>query len=124
MTTTITAQKVVPVVGLTFVQQYPTNLHLLSEIVAALPTEQLPVVLRRNPDNPHDANAVEVHIPALGDMAFVGHVSREVAARLAPGIDKGQRFLAHVYWVRIHPDKPEQPGLDIAIARVVEGDRP
>lgn len=43
-----------------------------------------PLVLVRNPDNPYDANAIEVHTPS-GIM--VGHINKEIAADLAPILD-------------------------------------
>lgn len=42
------------------------------------------LVLQRNPDNPYDANAIEVHTPS-GIM--LGHVNKEIAADLAPIMD-------------------------------------
>lgn len=120
--TTVTRTAIVKVVGVSFTKTYPGNLLRLAEVDAQSRErgEQLAVVLRRNPDNFHDANAVEVHVPALGDMAMIGHVDRHNAARLAPRIDAGERFLAEVRWVRIDPDHADHPGIDIAITRVVE----
>jgi HIRAN domain len=40
--------------------------------------------LRREPDNPHDANAIRVEV----DGRLVGRVRREVAAQLAPALDR------------------------------------
>lgn len=118
---TLSRLAIVPVVGVTFVPAYPNNLLLLGEVAAeaAARKEALTVALRRNLENPYDANATEVHIPALGDMAMIGHLSREIAARIAPRLDAGDQFLAEVYWVRIDPDHLDRPGIDISIARVV-----
>lgn len=120
--TTITRTAIVKVVGCSFVETYPGNLLRLAELdgQARLKGEQLAVVLVRNPDNFHDANAVEVHVPALGEMAMIGHVPRGDAARLAPRLDAGERFLAEVRWVRLDPEHPEHPGIDIAVTRVVD----
>lgn len=104
------------VVGVSFVPSWPRNLYALEELSMAttlLGDEQIPVVLQRRPDNPHDSNAIEVHVPALGELAFVGHLPRAVAARLAPHLDAGERWLAEVGAVRIHPDHPEHPGLTV-----------
>lgn len=113
---------IVPVVGVTFVPTYPNNLLLLAQVAQAAEAngEQLPVVLVRNPANPYDANATEVHIPALGDMAMIGHLSREIAARIAPRLDGGARYVSVVHWVRIDPDHLDRPGIDVSIARVLD----
>lgn len=121
MTVTTTKAKLVKVVGVTFARGYPSNLLLLRDIAAQaeLDGERLAVVLVRNPANAHDANAVEVHVPALGDMAMIGHIDRENAARLAPRMDGGDRFLAEVAWARIDPAHTDRPGIDISITRVI-----
>jgi hypothetical protein len=49
--------------------------------------------LRRDPENPHDANAIAVHVPG-GDQ--VGWVPREVAAELAEDLDRGRPWAAIV----------------------------
>jgi HIRAN domain-containing protein len=53
------------------------------------------LTLRRQPDNPHDANAIAVH-PASLAKAQVGWVPREVAAELAPDLDAGRPWSAVV----------------------------
>lgn len=115
--------KVVPVVGVTFVATYPYNLLALRDVSmdAEQRGERLAVVLVRNPANPYDANAVEVHVPALGEMAMIGHVSAENAARLAPLMDQGITFRAEIAGARIHPDHTDRPGIDVAIARATAG---
>lgn len=118
----MSATKIVPVVGVTFVPSYPNNLLMLRQIEADAVTdghgEWLNVVLVRNPANPHDANAIEVHVPVLGDMAMIGHVPRDIAARLAPLLDQGIKFHSQLSGVRINPDHIDRPGIDVAIARV------
>jgi hypothetical protein len=47
---------------------------------------RLPLALIREPDNPHDPNAVAV---AHGDIGILGHVPKELAAKLSPDIDAG-----------------------------------
>ena len=54
-----------------------------------------PLELRRDPDNPHDPNAIAVHPAGGGEQAGrgaaqVGWVPRELAAELAPELDAGQ----------------------------------
>ncbi len=51
-----------------------------------------PLELRREPDNPHDANAIAV----LAGGAQVGWVPREVAAELAGELDTGKPWSAVV----------------------------
>ena len=121
------ATRLVKVVGVSFVATYPDNLTRLYELVdaAEVEGERLTAVFVRNPANPYDANAVEVHVPALGDMAMIGHVDRDNAARLAPRIDNGDRFLCGVAGVRIDPQHPDRPGIDIAVTRLLDSqDRP
>jgi HIRAN domain len=63
---------------------------LLSEAVA--PGQLL--LLLRDPGNPHDPNAIQVH-PA-GGGAQVGWVPRELAEELAPELDAGRAWSAVV----------------------------
>ena len=48
--------------------------------------------LERQPDNPHDSNAIAVRFGTLQ----LGYVRREIARRLAPNIDRGDRYSASV----------------------------
>lgn len=115
----MSAVKFVAVVGVTFVPAYPNNLHMLAQVERDNTGEPLVAILVRNPANPHDTNAVEVHVPALGqDLAMIGHVDRANAARLAPHMDAGLRFQAWIASVRISPAHPDRPGIDIGIRRV------
>ncbi len=50
------------------------------------------VELRREPDNAHDANAIGVFFGAL----HVGYLRREIARRLAPKFDAGERYRAQI----------------------------
>lgn len=82
---------------------------------------RLPVRLVHEPDNPHDPHAVAVWCPYLGDYGFLGYVpasshgapNRVVAA----GLDAGERWWGYVAKIRIHPDHPDHPGIDITIRR-------
>ena len=120
MSVAVTPTKTVKVVGVSFTAAYPANLLLLSKMVADAEVvgERLPVLLVRNPANEYDTNAVEVHVPCLGDLAMIGHVDRDNAARLAPRMDGGDVFLCSVTDVRIDPYHPDRPGIDIGVARV------
>jgi hypothetical protein len=52
----------------------------------------LPLELRRDPANEHDANAIQVWAGALQ----IGWVPRELAAELAPRLDAGEPWSAVV----------------------------
>jgi hypothetical protein len=73
-----------------------------------------PLELRRDPDNPHDRNAIQVHPDAGG--AQVGWVPRELAAELAPELDAGRAWSAVV--LREQRRSPREPrhGLTMLMA--------
>jgi len=73
-----------------------------------------PLELRRDPDNPHDANAIQVH-PFDGG-AQVGWVPRELAAELTPDLDAGRAWSAVV--LREQRRSPREPryGLTMLMA--------
>jgi hypothetical protein len=62
-----------------------------------------PLELRRDPDNEHDPNAIEV----LAGGAQVGWVPREIAAELAAELDAGRPWSAVV--LRVQSDSPRDP---------------
>ncbi|MDQ3586961.1 MAG: HIRAN domain-containing protein [Actinomycetota bacterium] len=70
--------------------------------------------LRRDPDNPHDENAIAVD---EGGGEQVGWVPREVAAELAPELDAGKAWSAVV--LREQRSSPRDPrhGLTMLLAR-------
>lgn len=124
------------VVGLTFIEGYPDNLHRLRDIdedrqrralmhvspadefgidSIGLPAEKIPVVLIRNPENEYDENAIEVHLPALGKNGMIGHVPRTLAAKLAPSIDRGDKWDAVLTTVLIDPEHEDKPGALVTI---------
>jgi hypothetical protein len=109
------------VVGISFVPHYPSNIYALDAAQRDTHREEpLAVVLIRNPLNEHDENAIEVHVPALGDLAMVGHLPRALAAKLTPELDAGTPWSAHVDEVLVHFDHPENPGISIHCSRVKE----
>lgn len=106
------------VVGVSFVDGYPANLLELERLsldARFLEGEPLTALIIRNPANAFDANACEVHVPALGDAAMIGHLPKAVAARFAPRLDAGEPWQAEVYTVRVNPDHLDRPGIDIRI---------
>lgn len=107
------------VVGVSFTSHYPGNLHTLDQVAAEAQVkgEPLTVVLERNPANQFDANAIEVHVPALGDAGMIGHLERPIAARMAPEMDNGVLWLAELGDVLIKPDHLDRPGISIKATR-------
>jgi hypothetical protein len=113
----------VKVVGVSFVPAHPDNLWALdrAQIEADTQGEPLTVILVRNPENAYDSNAIEVHVPALGERwAMIGHLTRPIAARMAPEMDAGVRWAAEVVSVLIDPNHLDNPGVSITCARVGE----
>lgn len=112
------------VVGVSFVDAYPKNLWALdlawkerAEIGSA---EPMAAILIPNPDNEHDPNAVQVHVPALGDeAAMIGHMPRTLAERLSPLLLAGEDWQAGVEDVLITPGHEDRPGISIAVRHVV-----
>jgi len=106
------------VVGVSFTKGYPENLLALKEHTDGrnLPEEHLACVLVRNPDNVHDANAIQVHSP-VPDIGMIGHVNAGMAARLAPELDAGIRWRAELLEVLIHPDHMDRPGITLRLSR-------
>jgi hypothetical protein len=123
------------VVGVTFVSGYPQNVFRLNDIAAErfltspvgefgddVTPEPIPAVLIRNPDNEFDANAIEVHVPALGDEGMLGHLPRTVAERLAPLIDSGEKWHPTITLVAVNVDHPQNPGVQLTLDRINEGE--
>jgi hypothetical protein len=107
---------VAPVVGVTFVDSYPHNLLALADLATG--GETIAALLVRDPANPHDPNAVQVHVPVLGEYAMIGHLSRDNAARLAPLMDGGACFAAQLAGVRIVAGHTDRPGIDVAVTEL------
>lgn len=114
---TSTARRHFRVAGVTFIPGYPGNLHRLRAAGANGDpgAERFPVVLIPNPENPHDPNAIEVHVPALGDHGMVGHLPRDLAARATQRLRNGETLQAEVVAVAVDPHVPEKPGLEVAV---------
>jgi hypothetical protein len=72
-----------------------------------------PLELRRDPDNPHDPNAIAVH--AAGG-AQVGWVPRELAAELAPVLDAGVGVAAVVLREQRASPRDPRTGLTMLLA--------
>jgi HIRAN domain len=70
--------------------------------------------LVREPDNPHDRNAIRV---ALFGEFFMGYIPKETAVHLAPLMDAGKEFDAEFICVNKHP-RHEVVGLTVKIIEV------
>ena len=72
--------------------------------------------LIREPENPHDPNAIKV---SLFDLFFMGYVPGHVARKLAPLMDEGRTFLAFFVQRNEHPDY-DQVGMTVKIVETTE----
>lgn len=89
------------VVGVSFVQGYPSNLYdLFSE------KSSIPATLFHDSANEYDENACKVFV----EDEFVGHLSRELAAEIAPKLDAEEPY-SMVVSLLVNPDNPQYPGL-------------
>jgi len=88
------------------------------DLVAGL-SPGLELELRRQPDNPVDANAIAVHYGAL----HIGFLRKQIAKHLAPLIDGGMRYKARIehvtggkdgknYGVNIRVERDRMPRVD------------
>ena len=68
------------------------------------------ITLKREPDNPHDSNAISV----WWDGIQLGHLNKVIAFRLAQELDEGQSWLARAEEVA---GEDHQPGLHIRMKR-------
>ena len=74
--------------------------------------------LRRDQDNPHDPNAIQVRPSDGGDQ--VGWVPRELAAELAPELDAGRPLAAVVLREQRRSPRDPRHGLTMLIAAAAE----
>jgi hypothetical protein len=117
--TALTSPFTAKVVGVSFTDHYPDNLHRLNTRWTEA-QEPLVVILVRNPANAFDASAIEVHVPALGEWAMIGHLAAPIAARMAPELDDGGHWDGYVVDVLIQPGHEDRPGISIHLQRVQE----
>lgn len=106
----------VKAVGVTFMDGYPDFLHRLAPACerAAKERKQLEAWLVREPGNQYDANAIAVKVPEIGQ---IGHVPRDLAAKLAPHLDAGEKWTCAIASVLIHPEHLDRPGIDLLIQK-------
>jgi hypothetical protein len=67
--------------------------------------------LIREPDNPHDLNAIAV---SLGGVWHMGYLPKHIAKDLAPLMDEGRSFMAEFVCRNGHPAK-DLVGLTVRI---------
>jgi len=68
----------------------------------------LPVYLERDPDNPHDENAIKVYLNAEPWVDFhIGFVARQTASVIAPKMDDGTFNPESAWLMYVHPGKTE-----------------
>jgi hypothetical protein len=72
-----------------------------------------PLELRRDAANPHDPNAIAVHLPG-GEQ--LGWVPREAAAELAPALDAGRPWSAVVLRERRASPRDPRSGVTMLLA--------
>ncbi len=113
---TIPGEFGVKVVGLSFQVRYPRNLRALKSL--AEDGEAPELVLRRNPENTYDANAIEVRgIRPNGSESMIGHLPAGLAARIAPELDAGAGWRVTGYEVLVSAGHEDKPGLSIDLRR-------
>lgn len=72
-------------------------------------------VLIREPENPYDPNAVQVHVPGIGKVGWVPAKTGD-SARISAQLDAGYQVHCAVY-ARIDPDHPDNPGVTAVLWR-------
>ena len=77
-------------------------------------------MLRRDPGNPHDENAIEV-VTLSGEQ--VGHIPADRAEMLAEGIGNGRQFYALVDKVEISRENKEKNHYVISIHEIAKADQ-
>jgi hypothetical protein len=73
-----------------------------------------PLELRRDPENPHDPNAIAVHPAGAGEQ--LGWVPRELAQELAPDLDAGDPWSAVVLREQRPSPRDARSGLTMLLA--------
>jgi hypothetical protein len=100
--------------GLRVVGVAGAGAHHAEALASEAVTPGRPLELRRDPRNPHDPNAIQVH--PVGGGAQVGWVPREVAAELAPELDAGRPWSAVVLREQRRSPRDPRHGLTMLLA--------
>jgi hypothetical protein len=91
--------------------------HHAEAIAADSAAPGRPLRLRRDPGNEHDPNAIAVD---AGDGQQVGWVPRELAAELAPELDRGGEWSAIVLREQRRSPRDPRHGLTMLLAPAAE----
>jgi hypothetical protein len=80
-----------------------------------------PLILKREPNNPHDANAIGVWVKAkalvfFADTVQIGYIGAEVAEELAPIIDRGGKVEARISEITGGTKGKEALGVNIEVS--------
>jgi hypothetical protein len=96
------------VVGLTFGNNYPSNIYKIAKRFAMGDDS---ITLVREPNNEVDKNAIAVHD---GDSP-IGHVPRKIAELISPQMDAGVQWFASVDSIIVSQENVNQPGIKITL---------
>ncbi|MBE6408783.1 MAG: hypothetical protein E7038_09315 [Lentisphaerae bacterium] len=81
----------------------PNHMEILHRMAKCLPfARRCRVYLYREPENRYDRNAIRIQDGADWEVQKLGYVPRDVAAVLAPQMDRGETFAAWIEYV--NPD--------------------
>ena len=93
------------------------NRQTLLERLARYSPEDITVQLRREQDNAHDKNAVQVVAAVKGKgSAVLGYLNKQLAAAVAPLMDKGAEIVSRFKAVTGGEERYLNYGLNIEIA--------
>lgn len=93
------------------------NRQKLLERLARYSPEDITVTLRREQDNAHDRNAVQVIAAVKGKgSAVLGYLNKQLAAAVAPLMDKGSEIVSRFQAVTGGEERYLNYGLNIEIA--------
>lgn len=90
--------------------------HNTTALLATLPAGE-PVSLVREPTNPYDVNAIEVHARGV----FLGYIAARENTELARQMDAAAKGLALVFDCRLVPGNSPQIEVDVTQGRAPSG---
>jgi hypothetical protein len=100
-----------PVAGVTFRDDYPSNVWKLSG--AMIGDRPVRADLVREPENPNDCHAIKVVI----QEEHVGYIPALIAGSLSKEIDNGDQWVAVVDRIVVSPENAEQPGIRLRVMK-------
>jgi hypothetical protein len=81
--------------------------------------EGMVICLAREPDNPHDNNAIAYRLIFGGKIHHLGYINKDLAKELAPKMDAGERYYAEITELTGGVEGKENRGVNVAIYRGV-----